>query len=84
MARRVAVISSGQTFHSGGRADVNGQELITEAVTRALKASDLTIDAIDAIVIGNMDHFEGINYVDSWSAPGTGGTMKPVIKLTTG
>ncbi len=39
---------------------------------------------IDAIVIGNMDHFEGINYVDCWSVDGSGGTMKPVIKLTTG
>ncbi len=84
MANRVAVIGSGQTFHSGGRADVNGQELITEAVTRALKAAELTIDDIDGVVIGNMDHFEGINYVDTWSVPGTGGTMKPVIKLTTG
>lgn len=39
---------------------------------------------IDAIVIGNMDHFEGINYVDCWSVDGSGGTMKPIIKLTTG
>ena len=84
MANRVAVIGSGQTYHTGGRSDVNGQELITEAVTRALKAADLTINDIDGIVIGNMDHFEGINYVDSWSVPGAGGTMKPVIKLTTG
>jgi acetyl-CoA C-acetyltransferase len=84
MARKVAVIGSGQTYHTGGRADVNGQELISEAVNRALTAAQLTIDDIDGIVIGNMDHFEGINYVDSWSAPGTGGTMKPVIKLTTG
>jgi len=28
----------------------------------------MTIQDIDAIVIGNMDHFEGINYVDMWSA----------------
>jgi acetyl-CoA C-acetyltransferase len=84
MPRRVAVIGSGQTVHSGGRADVNGQELIAEAVKRALESAQLTIDDIDGIVIGNMDHFEGINFVDSWSAPGTGGTMKPVIKLTTG
>jgi len=31
-----------------------------------------------------MDHFEGINYVDTWSIDGTGGFMKPVIKVTTG
>lgn len=55
MARRVAVVGSGQTFHSGGRADVNGQELIAEAVNRALKSANMTIDEIDGIVIGNMD-----------------------------
>ena len=84
MANRVAIVGSGQTFHNGGRLDVNGQEMITEAVERALTSSGLTIDDIDGIIIGNMDHFEGINYVDSWSVPGNGGTMKPVIKLTTG
>jgi acetyl-CoA C-acetyltransferase len=31
-----------------------------------------------------MDHFEGINYVDCWSVDGSGGFMKPIIKLTTG
>ncbi len=36
------------------------------------------------MVIGNMDHFEGINYVDCWSVDGSGGVMKPIIKLTTG
>ncbi|MCS6972245.1 MAG: thiolase family protein [Leptospiraceae bacterium] len=84
MARRVAIVGSGQTYHSGGRTDVNAQEMITEAVVRALESAELTIDDIDGIVIGNMDHFEGINYVDTWSVPATGGTLKPVIKLTTG
>jgi len=63
---------------------VNGQELIHEAVTRALTDAQLSINDIDAIVIGNMDHFEGINYVDCWSVDGSGGTMKPIIKITTG
>ena len=36
------------------------------------------------IVIGNMDHFEGINYVDTWSVDGSGGFMKPILKVTTG
>jgi acetyl-CoA C-acetyltransferase len=63
---------------------VNGQELINEAVTRALEAAELTRDDIDAVVIGNMDHFEGINYVDTWSVDGSGGYMKPIMKVTTG
>ena len=82
--KRVAIVGTGQTFHKSHRPDVNGQELINEAVLRALEDADLTIKDIDAIVIGNMDHFEGINYVDCWSVDGSGGFMKPVIKLTTG
>ena len=82
--QRVAIVGTGQTYHKSHRPDVNGQELINEAVRSALLDADLTIKDIDAIVIGNMDHFEGINYVDCWSVDGSGGFMKPVIKLTTG
>lgn len=82
--QRVAIVGTGQTFHKSHRPDVNGQEMINEAVQRALADADLTINDIDAIVIGNMDHFEGINYVDCWSVDGSGGFMKPIIKLTTG
>jgi acetyl-CoA C-acetyltransferase len=84
MGKRVAIVGTGQTFHKSHRPDVNGQELINEAVQRALIDADLKMTDIDAIVIGNMDHFEGINYVDCWSVDGSGGVMKPVIKITTG
>jgi acetyl-CoA C-acetyltransferase len=83
-SKRVAIVGTGQTYHKSRRPDVNGQELINEAVQSALQDADLGIDQIDAIVIGNMDHFEGINYVDCWSVDGSGGVMKPIIKLTTG
>lgn len=84
MGKRVAVVGTGQTFHKSHRPDVNGQELINEAVQRALVDANLKMKDIDAIVIGNMDHFEGINYVDCWSVDGSGGVMKPIIKITTG
>jgi acetyl-CoA C-acetyltransferase len=84
MAKRVAVVGSGQTHHKSQRLDVNGVELIHEAVSRALEDTNLTRDDIDLVIIGNMDHFEGINYVDMWSIDGSGGLMKPTIKLTTG
>ena len=84
MARRAAIVATGQTHHRSIRRDVNGQELINEAVMRCLEEGELTIDDIDAVLIGNMDHFEGINYVDCWSVDGSGGFMKPTIKLTTG
>lgn len=84
MGKRVAIVGTGQTHCRSSRKDVNGQELINEAVTRALQDAQLTRDDIDAVVIGNMDHFEGINYVDTWSVDGSGGYMKPIMKVTTG
>jgi acetyl-CoA C-acetyltransferase len=66
------------------RRDVNGAELINEAVVRALEDAELTRDDIDAVIIGNMDHFEGINYVDTWSVGGSGAYMKPIMKVCTG
>jgi len=84
MGKRAAIVGTGQTYHKSIRRDVNGQELINEAVTRALEDAELTIDDIDGVVMGNMDHFEGINYTDCWSVDGSGAFMKPLIKLCTG
>ncbi len=84
MAKRVAIVGTGQTFHKSHRPDVNGQELINEAVRAALADAGLKMNDIDAIIIGNMDHFEGINYVDCWSVDGSGALLKPIIKITTG
>lgn len=84
MARKVAIVGTGQTNHRSQRPDVTGRELINEAVTRALADCDLTIRDIDAIVIGNMGHFESINCVDAWSVDGCGGVMKPIMKISTG
>jgi len=84
MANRVAIVGAGQTNHATRRLDVNGVELIYEAVQRALEDTDLKMKDIDGVIIGNMDHFEGINYVDCWSIDGSGGTGKPTLKLTTG
>jgi len=84
MGKRTAIVGFGQTFQKSARKDVNGVELINEAATAALADAGLGIRDIDAIVIGNMDHFEGVNYVDMWSADGSGAVMKPVMKVTTG
>lgn len=84
MANRVGIIGVGQTHHAAKRLDASGVELIAEAVTRALDDAQLTIKDIDAVVIGNMDHFENINYVDMWAVDGLGAFMKPVFKVTTG
>jgi acetyl-CoA C-acetyltransferase len=84
VAQRVAIIGTGQTHHRSHRPDVTGREMIHEAVTRALEDCELTIRDIDAIVIGNMDHFESVNFADTWSVDGSGGVMKPIMKISTG
>jgi acetyl-CoA C-acetyltransferase len=84
MIRRVGVVGFGQTHHKSRNTECSGQELIAVAVRRALESADLTMKDIDAIVIGNMDHFESINNVDMWSVGGSGGYMKPIMKVTTG
>jgi len=84
MKNRVGIVGVGQTHHKSKNTDCKGQELISIAVKRALESADLTMVDIDAIVIGNMDHFESINYVDMWSVDGSGGYMKPIMKVTTG
>ena len=84
MRRRVGIVGVGQTHHRSKNTDCKGQELISIAVSRALESAEMTMADIDAIVIGNMDHFESINYVDMWSVDGCGGYMKPIMKVTTG
>ena len=84
MGRRVAIVGTGQTYHKSHRPDVTSREMIYEAVTAALMDAELTIRDIDAIVIGNMDHFESINYVDAYSVEGSGAFMKPIMKVSTG
>ena len=84
MGRKVAIVGTGQTYHKSHRPDVTSREMIREAVTAALADADMKIKDIDAIVIGNMDHFESINYVDTYSVEGSGAFMKPIMKVSTG
>ncbi|MDP7386030.1 MAG: thiolase family protein, partial [Nitrospinota bacterium] len=84
MGDAVAIIGAGQTDHKSRRLDVNAPELIDEAVQRALNDADMGPDGVDAIVVGNMEHFEGIHLSDLWSVEGTGGIGKPHLKVATG
>lgn len=81
----VAVVGIGQTKFRSKRRDVNIPEMIYEAAKIALDDAKLEPKDIDAIIIGNMDHFEGINFSELWcgidAAPGY---LKPVVKVATG
>lgn len=82
--RGVAVIGTGQTKHAKARDDANQAELAREAVTRALADAGITIRDVDAVVLSNMELFEGRALPEMWVGEGAGGHLKPVMKIATG
>ncbi|GMR02158.1 MAG: thiolase domain-containing protein [Acidimicrobiia bacterium] len=82
--RPVAVIGTGQTVHTKDRVDVSQPELVREAVDAALEDAEIHPDDIDAIIISNMELFEGRALPELWVGEGAYGTGKPVFKIATG
>lgn len=82
--RPVAVIGSGQTNHASSRPDVSQPELIREATDAALADADLSPSDIDAVVISNMELFEGRAFPELWVGKGAYATGKPCMKVATG
>ena len=84
MGNRVAVIGIGQTKHAAVRGDVSLAGLLREAVFRALEDAHLTINDIDAIVIGKApDFFEGIMMPEGFLAEAIGAVGKPLLRVHT-
>ena len=84
MGNRVAVIGIGQTKHAAVRGDVSLAGLLREAVFRALADAQLTMDDIDAIVIGKApDFFEGIMMPEGFLAEAIGAVGKPLLRVHT-
>ena len=84
MGERVAIIGIGQTDHKYIRPDINHEEMINEAVRKALEDADLTIRDIDTVIIDNMDLFEGHYLSDTMVVDGAGMYLKPGLKINTG
>jgi len=84
MARPVAILGTGQTYHTKARADVHQGELVLEAAEAALLDADLSFEDIDAIVLTNMELFEGRSMPDLWCGEFAGGLGKPLMKVATG
>lgn len=83
-ARRAAVIGIGQTKHTAVRGDVSLAGLIREAAYRALADAQLTMDDIDAIVIGKApDFFEGVMMPEGYLAEALGAVGKPLLRVHT-
>ena len=84
MGRNVAIVGVGQTEHKAKHVDLNMMEMVHQAVLRCLENAEMTIDQIDAVLIGNMEHFEGINLSDMWAADASGALGRFGMKITTG
>jgi len=84
MSRNAAIVAVGQTDHTKARLDVSMPEMLREAIDRCLASKDLSLGRIDAVVIGNMELFEGINLPELWMVSALGAAGKPLYKLNNG
>jgi acetyl-CoA C-acetyltransferase len=81
---RVAVVGVGQTKYAAIRGDVSLPGLLREAVYRALADAHLTMDDIDAIVVGKApDFFEGMMMPETYLAEALGAVGKPLFRVHT-
>jgi acetyl-CoA C-acetyltransferase len=84
MAERVAVIGVGQTEFMSKNMEVSQSELVNLAVRRALENAELTIKDIDAVIISNMELFEGLYLADTVLSEGTGSYLKSGMRVQSG
>ncbi|ANH39865.1 acetyl-CoA acetyltransferase [Nocardioides dokdonensis FR1436] len=79
-----AVIGVGQTHHRAKREDVSMAGLCREAIDRALEDAQMTLDEIDAIVVGKApDLFEGVMMPELFLAEALGAAGKPLLRVHT-
>lgn len=80
----VAVVGAGMTLFSR-RLLETGKELSWEAAQMALDQAGLTLDDIDAVVMGSApDAFDGVHKKGDWLIDGAGGANKPYMRVYTG
>ncbi|WP_395656358.1 thiolase domain-containing protein [Nocardioides sp.] len=79
-----AVVGIGQTHHRAKRLDVSMAGLCREAIDRALVDAGMTLDDIDAIVVGKApDLFEGVMMPELFLAESLGAAGKPLLRVHT-
>jgi acetyl-CoA C-acetyltransferase len=84
MGRPTAIVATGQTDFVARRLDVSMPEMIREAVDRCLESKGLRLSDVDAVVVGNMELFEGVNHPELLWIDAIGATGKPLYKINTG
>ena len=82
--RRGAIAGTGQTRHARRRDDVSQPELVREAAAAALEDAGIGPERIDAVVISNMELFEGRALPELWVGEAAYATGKPCVKIATG
>ena len=82
--RKAAVLGVGQTRHRSKRTDVSMGGLCREAADRALADAGLTMQDIDAVVVGKApDLFEGVMIAELYLADALGAVGKPLLRVHT-
>lgn len=84
MPERVAIVGIGETEHKYIRPDVTHEELINQAVRKALADAQLNIKDIDVVVTGNIDLFEGHYLPETMYVDSVGMFLKPGLRIHTG
>jgi acetyl-CoA C-acetyltransferase len=85
MARRVAIVGTGQTKYQSKNLNDSSADMYFEVATRCLEDAGLTVNDIDAVVFGlGPEALDGINNVDKWCADAVGALNKPLIRINTG
>ena len=79
-----AVIGVGQTHYRAKREDLSMAGLCREAMDRALEDAGMTLDEVDAIVVGKApDLFEGVMMPELYLAEALGAAGKPLLRVHT-
>ncbi|MDY6874864.1 MAG: thiolase domain-containing protein [Chloroflexota bacterium] len=77
---RVAIVGAGMTKFVR-RAQETGKELAWEAAHLALESCEMTLDDVDAVVIGTApDAFDGVHMKSEYLSDGCGAWGKPVMR----
>jgi len=85
LARRVAVVGTGQTKYATRRFDWSAPDMVYEAASKALDDAGLKVKDVDAVVFGVApEALDGINSMDKWCADAAGARNKPFMRVHTG
>lgn len=85
MARRVAIVGTGQTKHASRRKDCSTPDMVYEVASKALEDAELKLKDIDAVVFASApEALHGVNSPDKWCSGAAGGFNKPFMRINTG